>query len=595
MRGVAVVVASLIVVSVACGDDDSAGTRPATSVPTTTSIGVISTTNATTPSPTEPPAAAPIEPPPPEALTDRPGHVTVDGQPGYADYLYRSFLQIPVGMAWGPDGHLYVADWTGKHVVRVAPDGTMEDLELWRSVPFLHGDGPRFIAFNSQGDMFVSNNGVIFWVDPMGQAAVVKESRSPLGGIAISHDDVLYFADRGAGDVWRLEGPESIELVASGVSGAESMAFGQDGTLYVAQTMKNRVVSVDVSTGKVSEFASGTFGNDPIFVAIDPEGDVWVRGISSLYQFNPDGTQKSYTVDGNSDMERRSLWHTAAGIAFDDEGGLWVGSYNSQLRYFAPAGDPDTHDDFESTPQISGFESSDLALGPDGEIYSSDINGQKIWRFEPDGSAKVILEGGSRGRTAVAVDVEGNLFAGFPWGVIATVDGEGNATDYASLLTRRMVFGGDGALYAAVGDYGQPKAILRITGPETFTVIAESVAGTPLGNGDVHLSPAGDDGLYALTEQDRNLYRIGFDGHGELVKSLPMGGGPAIMAASPTTGEVFYISHGPYEVIGVTGEQTRKIATHVWGDPWGMVVSADGEWLYVAESGAIDRIPLATP
>jgi hypothetical protein len=78
--------------------------------------------------------------------------------------------------------------------------------------------------------------------------------------------------------------------------------------------------------------------------------------------------------------------------------------------------------------------------------------------------------------------------------------------------------------------------------------------------------------------------------------SVHSSGGPSVMAASPVTGEVFFLSHGPYKLIGRSVDgRTRTIARHVFGDPWGIVVSADGEWLYLAESGAIDKIRIAEP
>lgn len=65
------------------------------------------------------------------------------------------------------------------------------------------------------------------------------------------------------------------------------------------------------------------------------------------------------------------------------------------------------------------------------------------------------------------------------------------------------------------------------------------------------------------------------------------------ISASLVTGEIFYLPHGPYTLYRISREGvSEKLAYSVTGDPWGMDVSADGKWLYVAESGVIDQIPI---
>jgi len=65
------------------------------------------------------------------------------------------------------------------------------------------------------------------------------------------------------------------------------------------------------------------------------------------------------------------------------------------------------------------------------------------------------------------------------------------------------------------------------------------------------------------------------------------------MAASPISGDIYFIPHGPYTLYRIDPDGISNIvATEIYGDPWGMVVSKDGQWLYIAESGAIDKIPI---
>jgi sugar lactone lactonase YvrE len=532
------------------------------------------------------------------ALTERPGHVWMTGTDTLAGYVYRSFLQIPVGAVWGPDNRLYLADWAGHHVVRVAKDGSMDDLPFWKTVKPLQQDGPRGIAFDSQGNLYVNDHGYILRVAPDGSVTQLDGViGSPVGSIAVSPADELYYTDRhqdrGALRKW-ADGKS--KTIVDNLPFAENMVFGLDGSLYLTQMAQPQVLKVDVNTGSVSTFEADVCGNDPCFLAVDAQGDIWARGISRLGQFTPEGVEKPFTVDGKKYPGGPYNWGTAAGIAFDDEGGLWVASYNSKLIRLAPVtpGQPDP--EFTLQAVDPGFEASDLEADPDGEVYASESNQRRILRIDPDGGMKVLLDHGFEGRAALALDSGGTVYAGLPSGEIVRLEADGSATHYARLLTRRMTIGADGALYAVVGNYGRNKSIVRITGVDAFETVATEIGGVPLGDGDSHISPALDEGLYVYVERTCDLLYLDFSGQGRvIVNTRQLGcGGPALMAASPVSGEVYLISHGPYKLYRITPDgQSQEIARNIFGDPWGMAVSPDGKWLYVAESGAVDKIPLS--
>ena len=560
--------------------------------PMTTSPGTA------TPRPTfEPPIPEPTMTP--ITFSERQSPVWLPETNTLAGYVYRAFLQIPVGMVWGADNMLYIADWTGRHVVRVGKDGTMDDLPFWKTVKDLQNDGPRGIDFDSKGNLYVSNHSSIWRIEPDGNATKLDGvNGSPIGSIAIGPDDVLYYTDRaqdgGSLKIWQ---DKKSRKVAENLPFAENMVFGLDGTLYLTQMAQGQVLKVDVNTGSVSTFKEDVCGNDPCFLAVDKEGDIWVRGIGRLSQFTPDGIEKKFVVDGQTYPGGPYSWHTAAGIAFDDEGGLWIASYNSHLIRLSPAapGQPDP----EFTMQViaPGFESSDLEVGLNGEIYASEGNKAQILRINPDDSVDVVLDHGYAGRTALAVDSSGIVYAGLPTREIVRIEADSSATHYASLLTRRMAFGADGALYAIVGDNGQNKSVVRITDVDAYTVVTSEIAGIALGMGDSHISPALDAGFYIYIEGSCDLLFMDFNGQGRLIantRSLGCGG-PAVMTASPVNGEIYLISHGPYQLYRFTPDgQYTLFAERIFGDPWGMAVSNDGKWLYVAESGAVDKIPLSS-
>ena len=530
---------------------------------------------------------------------ERPGHVELLGQP-MAGYAYRSFLQIPVGMVWGPDNMLYVADWTGHHVVRVAKDGTMDDLPFWKTVSELQSDGPRGVVFDSKGDLYVSNHTGIFRVEPDGKVTKLPGVKgNPIGSIAISPADELYYTMRVQNNGALLKWHDGqVEIIDGHLQSPENMVFGKDGTLYLTQLQQRQVLKVDLKTNTASTFVNEeACGMDPCFLAVDKEGDIWVRGFRFLGQFTPDGIVKPFVVDGKKYPGDSFNWSTSAGIAFDDEGSLWIASYTSKLIKLVPTAPDKSDGDFTLQVAAPGFTGSDLEVGPDDEVYASDGNTWQIVRINSDNGLDVLVDYGFEGHAGLAVDNKGVVYAGLPHGWIVRLVGNGKAARYAHLLAHRMAFGADGALYAVVGDYGQPKSIVRITDKDTFTVVATNIDGIDLGNGEVHISPALDTGFYIYVEQSCDLLFMDFSGKGHLIRntrSIGCPGGPAVMAASPVTGDVFLIEHGPYKLIRIdTAGNYLQIGSDLAGDPWGMVVSRDGKWLYVAESGAVDKIPLS--
>jgi len=170
------------------------------------------------------------------------------------------------------------------------------------------------------------------------------------------------------------------------------------------------------------------------------------------------------------------------------------------------------------------------------------------------------------------------------------LDSAGRLRRYASLRSLNMAFAEDGALYAAVGDHGERKVVMRVTGPDDVDLFLESLDGRPLGREAVHVDPA-PGGIYVCDEERHTIHFVDFDGRARRVAEVP-GGFPIAVAASPD-GEIFAVpAGGPpygYTLLRISPDGAREVvATGLLGDPLAAVVSPDGRWLYVAENGAID-------
>ncbi len=547
---------------------------------------------------------------PPTQRVERPGHVFMAAGGAKADYLYRGFVQVPGGIAWGPDGHLYVADQLGRHVVRLAPDGSMDDLGIWRNPGMWNEDGPRDLTFDSVGNLFVSDHrGGIYAIGLDGSVEVLPGIRGqPVGGITFSLDDELYYTDMGGGRVLKIGADGKSQVVARGIENAFDLVFGSDGALYVSQNSLDRVVRVNVTTGEVNEFFSAPISGAQIYLAIDEDGDLWIRGCNTLYQFASDGTQKPFYVNG-----KRYFGHTneldiqtAGGITFDDEGRLWIASYNSSIRYLEPLLPGEDILGMTMTVIapgfVPGFVAADLEVSCDGYVYVYNYNPTpgELWQVSPEGEIEVLLHLRERGNVGMALDDQGKLYLGLPNGEIAWLDTNGKLRHYAWLHSWSMTFAADGYLYAVVGTGGEPRSVVRIAGRDNYRTLITQIDGKPLGGhtgygpGSVHIDPAPGEGLYIYDESHKRVYYVDFDGQASVVADLPGIGAPAAMAVSPE-GDVFVIPHSSlsygYALHRIDPDGNIKIyAREIYGDPLGAVVSSDGRWLYITENGAIDRI-----
>ena len=527
------------------------------------------------------------------ALDGCPDYVTMSSTNTAAEYLYRTEIQIPVDITWGPDGYLYVADWTGRHVVKIDKDYNTTDLRLWETVEAFRWDGPRGLAFDSEGTMYVNNHGHIFKMDTGGNIDELRGIQgSPVGSIAISSSDELFYTDRGQGRVLKWTPEAGSQVIASGIPLVENLEFGLDGTLYLTQMGYPDLLKMDVETGEWEVFARNVCGHDPCFLSVDREGDIWIRAIFSLSQYSPDGQKKPYVIDGRPSDSY--AWHTSAGVAVDDEGSVWFATHNSRVSRLVSL-KPGTEDpNFQLDVVHTGLEASDLAVDSSGNVYATDLNGRQILRINPDGEAETFVLSGSASRHAVAVDSSDSVYYTTDQGEIRRIDQTGKDSHYANLRTEAMVFGADGILYAVKSGQNGMISIVGISKKDHVFTLASEIEGNTLGNGTVHITPATDSGLYIFTEYNRNLYFLDFEGNGRLIGNYSgINGGMFPMAANPVSGEIYLITHGNYQmhIIDPDGSY-QTLSTQVFGDPWGMVVDQDGAYLYVSESGAIHKIPL---
>ncbi len=159
-----------------------------------------------------------------------------------------SGLVTPVGMKFGPNGDLYVAD-DNNTIEEITPAGV--------ETTFYYGGlhSPNDVAFDKSGNLYISDSSgtSIFEVTPSGTKSTF----------------------------------------AGGLSAPEGIAFDASGNLYVANQAANNLIKI-TPTGSESVFATGL--NEPVGVAVDRLGNVFVGnyGTNSVLEYAPSGVPSTF-------------------------------------------------------------------------------------------------------------------------------------------------------------------------------------------------------------------------------------------------------------------------------------------------------------
>lgn len=266
-------------------------------------------------------------------------------------------LYLPMDLTFGPDGDAYLLDWNNHRIRQIAPDGTIVtfagDGEL--------GDGPegpceeaKFnhptnIAFDSQGRMliaawhnsrimrvdfatgsleFAAGDGTRSWGGDGGDAKVAKLNLP--AGVVVDHQDNFYISDQ-ANQRIRMVGTDGI---INTIAGDGTPGFAGDGGPALEAEMH-------ASVGQAASPANRMVLSD----------------------------DDHYLYFADTDNHRVRYIDLTTGI-IDTYAGNGVAAY---------AGDGGAATD------ASLYSPTDVAVGPDGELYIADTRNSCIRKVDPSG------------------------------------------------------------------------------------------------------------------------------------------------------------------------------------------------------------------
>lgn len=262
------------------------------------------------------------------------------------------------------------------------------------------------------------------------------------------------------------DGPEGPALLAS-FNHPTGLGWDLDGTLLVAAWHNSRVERINLDTGELT-FVAGdgtrSFAGDegsatlakldlPSSVVVDPDGVIYISDTANqrIRTVTPDGIIHTYAGTGEagfagegSDVLEASFQNPkgqqaapAGRLALGSDGRLFVAdTLNQRIRVidlatdtistFAGTGTPGFSGDGGPATAATFFSPTDVAVGPDGEVYVADTENSCVRVIAVDGIVSTFAgicaepdytgDGGPpaearlRKPYGVAVDATGNVF-----------------------------------------------------------------------------------------------------------------------------------------------------------------------------------------
>ncbi|MEK8019718.1 MAG: RHS repeat-associated core domain-containing protein, partial [Candidatus Parabeggiatoa sp.] len=348
-------------------------------------------------------------------------------------------FHYPSGLAFAPDGSLYIADESNHRIRRISVDGIVTTV-AGRHFGF-DGDGgpatsalladPSNIAFDSEGNLYIADtfnhrirhlsvNGIITTIAGSGQTgyfgggfsgdywrATEAELNKP-EGIALSPDGSLYIADRNNQRIRRVNVEGIIETVAGNdernydcneglatavyLSYVEQITVSPDGQLYIASNRCIRRVQEDGTIHKVAgnKASSGNHLDGGLATTTSLSNP---KGMT----FGPDG--HLYFIDSNRVRRIRPAF---PGFSI---GNITMPSEDGSLIYeFTPSGRHMTTADSLTGQVLYRFSYTDKGYLKEIKDLDGDIT-----RIERNGNTPVTIIAPDGQRTALTLDDKGYL------------------------------------------------------------------------------------------------------------------------------------------------------------------------------------------
>ena len=257
-------------------------------------------------------------------------------------------LSSAFGVAVDGSGNIYVADSGNSRVLMETLSGGAYTQSVVADASAAYGlQGPRGVAVDGSGNVYITDvntNRVL--KETLSGGAYTQSVVADSGvdgllnpeGVAVDGSDNVYIADTGNGRVLKetlSAGNYAQSTLGSGLSTPYAVAVDGSGTVYIADSGNNRVVLETLSSGSYTQSILFTGLNHAQGVAVDGSGNVYVTvaGIVSFPFFYP-GLVLKETLSGGSYTQStlRTTQTDPIGVAVDGSGNVYIAGTSSVLK-----------------------------------------------------------------------------------------------------------------------------------------------------------------------------------------------------------------------------------------------------------------------
>ncbi|MGP3965054.1 Vgb family protein [Nonomuraea sp. 3N208] len=236
---------------------------------------------------------------------------------GAAPAAIHTGFSAPTGLAFAPDGTLYVSNWSRGTVERVTPDGA-------RST-FAEVSSPAGLALDTEGNLYVASysGDTVYRISPAGRRQEFATGFHTPAGISFDSRGNLLVCNRASDEIMRVAPDGTVSRVTGGLSTPVGVAEDAQGTIFVAN-YDGGILSRIGRDGRVSTH-SDDFDGLGVGLVVGPDDRLYAtdRAAGAIKRVEPDGNAVAVMSGLGSPV---ALGVNAAGTVYTatwDDGALY--------------------------------------------------------------------------------------------------------------------------------------------------------------------------------------------------------------------------------------------------------------------------------